>query len=489
MASITASGIASGLDVTSIVSQLMTIERQPLNALQKEQSSINAKISSFGKIQSALSTLRDKAAAFSTVGTSSSTSIWGQTSTTVSDPSVATVTSVSGKSAAAGSYSLQVNALATTQAISSGAFAASTSTLSEGSLTIELGTWTGGSPATGFSPKTGAAPVTISIGAGDTSLSSIRDKINKANAGVTAGIVTDASGSRLTLKSSSTGAENAFRITASETSDDGVANTGLSALAYDATMSSPMVRNQSAGNASVLIDGLAINSASNTLENTVEGLSIKLGKVSASPVDLTVSTDNAALKTAFNDFVSAFNGLANTVKTETKYDTASKTAGKLQADRTATGVQSAVRQLVFEKFPAASGSVKSFSDLGITFNSSGNLQVNSSKLDSALLDPVAVKSLMTGGAGGVSTETTGLMSRFKKYADTVLVGDGALQSRTDGLSSQLKRNGERQDALNTRLVGVEARLNKQYQTLDKKMSTLSSMSSSVSNISLLSYYR
>jgi flagellar hook-associated protein 2 len=488
MASITASGIASGLDVSSIVSQLMNIERQPLSTLQKEQSSISAKISSFGKIQSALSALKDKAGAFGSTSTSSSTSVWGQTSTTVSDASVATVTSISGKSAATGSYSLQVNALATTQALSSSAFAASSSTLSEGSLTIELGAWTGGSPSTGFNPKTGTTPVTISVGAEETSLSSIRDKINMANAGVTAGIVTDASGSRLTLKSSATGAENAFRITASETSDDGVAGTGLSALTYDAGTSSPMARNQSAGNASILIDGLAISSASNTIDNAVEGLSIKLGKVSAAPVDLAVSTDNAALKTVFNEFVSAFNSLANVIKTETKYDAASKTAGKLQADRTATGVQGAIRQLVFEKFPPASGSFKSFSDIGITFNSSGNLQINSSKLDSALLDPAAVKSLLTGGAGA-STEATGLMNRFKKYADTVLVGDGALQSRTDGLNTQLKRNGERQDAVNTRLVAVEDRLKKQYQTLDKKLSSLSSMSSAVSNMSIISYYR
>ena len=163
--------------------------------MQSAETSINAKISSFGKIQSGLSSLRDKAAAFN------STSLWGQTSTTVSDASVATVTSLSGKNGAAGSHSLQVNALATTQTLSSAVFASSSATLSAGSLTIELGSWTGGSPPTGFSAKSGATPVTIDIADGETSLSAIRDKINKANAGVTAGIVTDSSGSRLTLRS------------------------------------------------------------------------------------------------------------------------------------------------------------------------------------------------------------------------------------------------------------------------------------------------
>jgi len=90
MASITSSGIASGLDVSSIVSQLMSIERQPLTALQKEETSINAKISSFGKIQSALSTLKDKVSVFTSSTTSSSTSLWDQTTTALSDTSIAT---------------------------------------------------------------------------------------------------------------------------------------------------------------------------------------------------------------------------------------------------------------------------------------------------------------------------------------------------------------------------------------------------------------
>ena len=484
MASLTASGLGSGLDVSSIVSQLMAIERQPIKTLQSAETSINAKISSFGKIQSGLSSLRDKAAAFN------STSLWGQTSTTVSDASVATVTSVSGKNGAAGSHSLQVNALATTQTLSSAVFASSSATLSAGSLTIELGSWTGGTPPTGFSAKSGATPVTIDIADGETSLSAIRDKINKANAGVTAGIVTDSSGSRLTLRSTKTGEENAFRITATETSNDGNAATGLSALAYDATTASPMSRNQVAGNAQVLINGLSISSASNTIDNAIEGLSIKLTKTSSSPVELTVATDHADLKTKINDFISAFNSLSDTIKSETKYDPATKNAGKLQADRTAVDVQSQMRQMVFEAFSGSgSGDLKRLSDIGISINASGKLELKSSKLDAALENPTQVKELLNGGDSS-TTALTGVMKRFRKYADSVLGTDGALQTRTDGLRSELKRNQTKQEALELRMTGIEARLNKQYQSLDTQMSKIGSLSSAVSNLSLLNraYY-
>ena len=302
--------------------------------------------------------------------------------------------------------------------------------------------------------------------------------------------MTDSSGSRLTLRSTKTGEENAFRITATETSDDGNAATGLSALAYDATTTSPMSRNQVAGNAQVLINGLSISSASNTIDNAIEGLSIKLGKTSGSPVEPTVASDHSELKTKLNDFISAFNSLSDTIKSETKYDAATKSAGKLQADRTAVGIQSQMRQMVFEAFSGSgSGDLKRLSDIGVSINASGKLELKSSRLDAALENPTQVKELLNGGDSS-TTALTGVMKRFRKYADSVLGTDGALQTRTDGLRSELKRNQTKQEALELRMTGIEARLNKQYQSLDTQMSKIGSLSSAVSNLSLLNraYY-
>lgn len=475
MTSITSSGLASGLDVNSIVTQLMTIERQPLVTMQKEETAINAKISSFGKIQSALSTLRTKAAAFT------SSSLWGKTSTTLSDSTVATATPILGKTGAVGAYTLQVNALAAAQSTSSQAFSASTDTLSEGSLVIELGSWTGGTPATGFTPKSGSSAVTVSIGAGETSLDKIRDKINAANAGVTAGLVTDASGVRLTLRSSATGEENAFRVTAIETSDDGVASTGLSALAYDATAASPMTRNQAARNAQAVINGLTVTSASNTLDTVVEGVSIKLNKTTTSAVDMTVASDPGDVKTAIQDFVTAYNSLNDTIRSETKYDAATKTSGKLQGDRTALDVQGKLRSQVAQAFTGSgSGSLTLLSDIGISVTSTGGLEIKTSKLDSALAtNPEQVKTLLSGGDES-TTGFTGFMTRFRKIADQVQGTDGALDSRTTGLRSQLKRNAARQDAFELRMTGVEARMRAQYNSLDQRMTGINSMSSAVS---------
>ena len=242
MATISSAGVGSGLDVNGIITQLMAIERQPLTALQREETKLTTKVSDVGKLQGLVSTMRDKA------GSLSSSTLWSQTAGSSADAGAVSVTTTNG--AAVGSYSVAVQQLAAAQTVSSRVFTASDTAaqFGPGTLTIELGTWTG-TPTSGFTPKTGAPAVTVTIDAADDTLAEVRDKINAANAGVTATIVNDASGARLAIRSTATGAENGFRISATETVDDGVAANGLSALAYDALGSSQMTRNQSAANA------------------------------------------------------------------------------------------------------------------------------------------------------------------------------------------------------------------------------------------------
>ena len=80
MANITSPGIGSGLDVSGIVSQLVALERKPIDKLEEVASTIQTRISAFGKVQSLYSTLRDAAAALG------KSTLWQQTTATASDP-------------------------------------------------------------------------------------------------------------------------------------------------------------------------------------------------------------------------------------------------------------------------------------------------------------------------------------------------------------------------------------------------------------------
>jgi flagellar hook-associated protein 2 len=464
--SVSSAGIGSGLDVNTIVTQLMAVEKRPLTQLQTQATALNSQVSTFGKLQSYFSALQDKAKALT------GSTLWAATTASSADASAVGVST--GTNAAAGSYTVSVQTLASAQTVTAAPLAASSSTLNAGTLTIELGTWTG-VPGSPFLAKPDTTPVTVTVGADETSLATIRDKINAASAGVTASIVTDASGARLSLRSTATGAENAFRISVAETVDDGVAGTGLTALAYDAAGgSSQMTRSESAASAAATINGIAITSASNTLSNVIDGLSISLLKKTVDPVIVSVATDTTSIKKGVTDLVSAFNDLASFLHAQMAYNAASKTAGPLQGDQTASGLQQALRN-VLNQASTASATFTRLSDVGITMKQDGTLEVASTKLDNALNNLPELKKLLA--TNGADTASSGFALRWKSLADAALSTSGTFKTRTNSLNDRLSRNGKSQDALQMRLAQTESRMRAQYTALDTKMSQLNNLSS------------
>ncbi len=470
MATITSTGIGSGLDVATIVGSLMAIERRPLVQLQSDASGLSSQLSTFGQMQSLTSSMRDKAAAIASV------TMWSKTAASSSNTSVIGASVVPNGGAVAGAYSIAVSQLATSQSLTSRVYTAATNSVGEGSLTIELGSWTG-APPTAFTAKTGATPIAVTVEATDT-LETVRDKINGADGGVSATIITDASGARLSIRSKTTGEENAFRISASETADDGVASTGLSALAYDPSAGvSNMTRNEVATNALATINGISITSASNTLNEVVDGLTLTLSSVTTTPVQVNVTPDTAAVKTAINDFVTAFNALASFIQTQTKYDETTKVGGPLQGDSAVLGFQTQLRGVLNEA-SSASSMWSTLSDIGITMQKDGSLRTDSTKLDAALTNLPELRKLLA--TDGSSTATSGFMDRFRDLGDAVLATDGTFDSRTDSLNARIESNKDRQEQMQNRLTLTEARLNAQYQALDATMGRLSGQSSYVS---------
>src|SRR5262249_40761051 len=150
--SITSLGIGSGLDVASIINSLIAADSQPLTNLQNQASTINTEISAVGQIKSLASTLDDKNPA------PTSFAPWKQTTSTSSNPAVVTA-DTSGDNVPPGDYSVTVQQLAQGQTVTAAAVGSPASTLDSGTLTIQLGTWSG-TPPSSFAAKSGANPVT-----------------------------------------------------------------------------------------------------------------------------------------------------------------------------------------------------------------------------------------------------------------------------------------------------------------------------------------
>jgi flagellar hook-associated protein 2 len=465
MPTISSLGVGSGLQSESIIAALMSVERKPIELLTAETSGIKTQLSSVGKMQSLVSAMSDKAGAISSL------TLWGQTAVTSSDGTIVSGSTTTG--ASPGRYSVTVSQLASSQTVTTAtALPSSSSELSDGTLQIELGTWNG----TTFTGD--GSPVSITIGSDDTSLADIRDKINNADAGVTATIINDANGARLSIRSDATGAENGFKITATENVDDNDATTGLSVLGYDAAVvGTPMALNQAAGNAKAKVNGIDVESKTNTLTGVSDNLTLTLTKETATPVEITVANDNEAVKTAITEFVTAFNELATYIKDQTKYNAATKSGGPLQGDRTTIGLQWQLRGVI-NQGSSASSTWSRLSEIGITMKQDGTLTTSTSKLDDALANPEELRKLLS--TDGSDTATSGFMDRFKDLGKAVLGTEGSLETMQKSLEERIKRNGERQDQMEDRLTRTEARFRAQYEALDTSMAKLNALSSYVS---------
>jgi flagellar hook-associated protein 2 len=461
MATISSPGIGSGIDVQTIVSQLVELERAPLTQLKKAATSLQTKMSTYGTIKSQVAALGDAAAKLST------NSGWNAVEATSSNPTAVGVTASSG--APATSLTLEVQQLAKAQSTASAAVPAGT-LMGTGSMTIELGSWSGATFTAGA-----GTPVTVTIGAGEDSLSAIAAKINDANGGVSATVLKDASGERLLMRSRDTGLETSFRLTVADDDGNGTDANGLSRLAYAAGNANGMVQTQAGQNALSTINGVAIETASNRLTDTLPGLTIQLSQVTTAPVELDVSIDQEAVSANVKAFVDAYNTLNTTIANATRYDETTKVAGSLQGDATAIGLQSALRGMM--RSITSSTPYTRLVDVGIELKTGGALEIKSEKFNAALADLDNLKALFTTVTGDASTEGFGL--KVKRFTDGLNATDGLMSTRTAGLQKSISRNTDEQDRVNDRAARAEVRLLAQYNAMDANVAKLNSLSAFV----------
>jgi len=437
MATISSPGIGSGLDINGIITQLMTVEKQSLTSFDVKEAGLQAQISAYGSLKSALSSFQSAAAALS-----------GSAKFTASKvtPADATVLTAGGGAAAVpGSYSVEVTALAQAHKLKSATFAGTAATIGTGTLTIAFGTYDSGGNS--FTVNPDKAATSIVIDSSKSSLSGVRDAINAANAGITATVVNDGTGTRLVLSSNDTGLANSIKVTVSGDGDgDNADASGLSQLAYDPTASAGAGKNLTqtvaAQNASLVIDGMVVSKASNAIDDAIEGVTLNLLKTNVgSPTTLTVARDTAGARSAVETFVKAYNDLNKTVTDLSKYDAAQKTGSVLTGDATLRTIQNQVRAVFNVPLNTAGGGYTQLSEVGLSFQKDGTLKLDSGKLDAALRDTTKDVSTLFAAVG---KPTDSLISFSGSTQDT---RDGSYAVNITQLATQGRTEGSKAAAL------------------------------------------
>jgi len=466
MATITASGIGgSGLDVNSIVSQLMAIERQPIDKIAAKEATLTAKLTAVGTIKGGLAALQTAAknltntARFQTIKAVSSA------------PSVFTASATS--NAVAGTYSVRVDQLAQGQSLATAGRANVADAIGNGALTLDFGAIADGSFDSQVGRYTGASfssnnsgIKTVHIDGSNNSLSGIRDAINAANAGVTAAIIDDGSARpyRLVLSSTITGAASSLRISVS--GDQALSDLLSHDPANDTGQN--LQETVSAQNAQITVNGIVASKSSNLVADVIHGVTLNLLKPSASPVDsVKVERDSGGIKPEVDGFVKAYNDLAASLRTLSAYDPATKTAAVLQGDSAVSTIKTQLQAAISATPSGIGGSFKSLSQIGVGFQKVGTLAVDSVKLQ-AVIDssPGDVAALAAAVGGGVRE----LLDR------QIGSSDGQIAARTDGINREIKALDARKSRLSEQLTFTEQRYRAQYAALDAMLSAMKSTS-------------
>lgn len=422
--SITFGGLASGIDTELIVTELMNIERAPIDRLENDKTYYTNRLKAFSTLNDKLNAFQTKAEAIDSALELNSPSVQAGSDEYFS-------ASASG-SAQLGSYQISVVDLAQQQKDVSQGYADKTADVfAAGNISLTVG---------------GVAN-SITIDSDSTSLEGVAQAINDADLGVSATIINDGTGT------------TPYRLVLT---GDSVADTfSLDASAIAGSGAAPVLANtQAAQQAHVVIDGIDVYSDSNNLDSAVSGLSIELLKADpATTTTLNISTDKAATEAKIKEFADAYNGIINFFADQ-------KDAG-WGNDSSFRSIKGRLQQLLVSS--QASGTFTNLSQLGFETQRDGTVVLNSTRLNDALTEDYQAVIELFAGDG----TNDGISAQFSSYLDDMTdSADGIYAARKETTDSTLRRIDTRINSLELRMEQREKTLRSQFSAMENLVSGL-----------------
>ena len=457
-------GTGSGLDIDGLVASLVAAERVPAETrLNAREASITSLSTSFSSAKAAITDFEAAANKLALAST------FSQFTTSSSDTTKATISATS--TASLGSYQLAVTNLASAQTLASGSFTATSDTLGTGTLTIALGTPAySGSTYSSFSQT---SSVDITIDSSNNTLAGVRDAINNANAGVSASILKNGDNYQLLLVSEETGLSKSMSISVTGDSVGGdTDNDGLSQLTFNSS-GSQLTQYAAGANSNFSINGLAVSSASNTVTDVIDGVTLNLLSATSSAITIDVKTDTDTIVADVQAFVDKYNAYATLFKDLTKYDATTGTGGVLQGDSTARSVMSQIRSELGKSVSGLSGSYTSLADVGISIDKSGVMTFTQSTFKTAF---AAAPTEVTGIFASTTVSGTaveGVAEKLETLMEGFLVSTtGIFDSRISSLATQLTAITDDRADLARRMQSLEDRYFAQLNAMDSLLAEI-----------------
>ncbi|HTZ81687.1 MAG TPA: flagellar filament capping protein FliD [Candidatus Acidoferrales bacterium] len=455
-----------GIDVNTIVSEVLSQQSGQLTEWQNEQSTLQTQASLLTGINSDLSNLANAVTALSDP-------LGALTSQSATSSNTSVLTATADSTAVAGNHTIVVSNLATTGTVYTNAVSggANVSILPSGATSGDLTIQIGGSSGT-------TADIQITAGSNDT-LTTLAASINQQSAqnnwGISAAVVTDATGARLTLSSQSTGSPGALAITNNTTS---------------LTFNPPT----GGTNSSFSIDGIPFSTTSNTVTGAIPGVTLNLASSAPnSSVELTVGPNSSQVTEAVNNFVNAYNTVINDINQQFTVNAATNSEGPLGSDSALRTLQSILMNDVTYSVPGNGGTVN-LASLGINMNDDGTLTVGNTPSGQSMSEVLATNpqafqaffqnSTNTGFANNFNTDLTNLTDPTEGLLNVDLAQNQTEQQNlTDSINNFEDQLNTEQTNLTQEFSSVNASLQEYPLLLQQVTETLATLDSSSSSSS------
>jgi len=437
--SITSLGIGSGIDIESIVNQLVGAERRPIQFLETRQAEIDIQISALGLVRESVARFQ------SGISELQISTGFRSFSATSSDEQV--LTAEAGIGSVPTSSDIEVLTLAQNNKLASSAFASDASIVGNGQLDISVG----------------AATFSISIDDNNNTLEDIRNAINDNldNAGVSASIITADDGSHLVLTANEGGTENALSITVTGDSDGNDNDAaGLSNLVFVAGGTQNLQEIDIAQDATLRVDGFDVTRSSNEISDVIEGVSLSLNDIGSAAIS--VAEDRSIGRSAIEATVAAYNDLIISLDTQRE--------STLQGESLLLGIETRVRQAFTNRLNIEGSNFQYLFDVGLTFDRDGILSLDAERFDQVITEDFnSVVQLFANPDNGFAQAINTVVS---SYVET----GGLIQARTDGLSDSRSQIDNDIERIEDRVLLTEQRLRRQFSALDGLVGQLNATS-------------
>lgn len=483
MAAISSLGIGSGLDTATMLTQMKAAEQTRLNPYTNLQKKYEGKISAWGKISSALTSLQTNVKklngeAFNTLN--------------VSDNKAFKATATA--DAAADAHDVIVMQLAVSHKLRTTGYESADEGLGEKN----------GATRTVTITQENGKELKVELKDDETSLNQIAKAINKQDGDVRASVQRTDDGYQLVLSSRTSGTDGKMSVSVEGDSRLGdILNTSNGGREINAdeeeTASGGMILVTAAQDARVKVDGITYTRSSNSITDIIDGVTLNLKSVSENGASeqLTLSVDNSAIKSTLQDFVKQYNNLLSLTSSSSKYvpadttsladDTVATTSsenGALMGDGTLRGLVGELRSAVNGVYGDRSADYSTLASLGISIDAStGQMTLDEKKLEAAIADdPDQIGQMFKGHGGeeGIATTLNDIITRYVGDSDNKI--DGVIKNTTDSLDEQVKQVKE-QIAKTQKLIDAQVeRYRVQFENLDATMSQLNNLSNQLTSI-------